>query len=370
MSRTIVGLNDSKAVKKYSAFLAVDTNRKSYWTKKFMGGPDASVPITQIVDLENAEGEYVSFDLSVQLGMQPIEGDDVLEGKEAALKFYTDGLYIDQMRGGVNTGGRMTRKRTIHDLRKVARNRQSDWWARIFDELFFIYLSGARGINTEFNFPTTYSGYANNSISAPDSDHQMFSQISTGNASPTKSNVASGDKMALSLIDKAKTNAAMMGGAHDQTPKIMPIMIEGEKHYVCLMNPWQTYDVRTSTSSGDWLDIQKQAAAAEGRKSSIFKGGLGMYNNVIMHEHESLIRFDDYGGGSVAATRALFMGEQAGVVAFGSPGSGLRFDWHEESRDNGNQAVITTSTIFGLKKVTFNGKDYGIIAIDTAAAKP
>lgn len=58
-----------------------------------------------------------------------------MEGNEEDLKFYTDSLYIDQARGGVNTGGRMTRKRTIHDLRKVARARQSEWWARVFDQL-------------------------------------------------------------------------------------------------------------------------------------------------------------------------------------------------------------------------------------------
>jgi hypothetical protein len=44
------------------------------------------------------------------------------------------------------------------------------------------------------------------------------------------------------------------------------------------------------------------------------------------------------------------------VCAFGSPGTGLRFDWHEETRDNGNQVVISTNTIFGIKKCTFNGE--------------
>jgi N4-gp56 family major capsid protein len=137
------------------------------------------------------------------------------------------------------------------------------------------------------------------------------------------------------------------------------------------MNPWQEYDVRTATGTGQWLDIQKAAATAEGKSSPIFKGGLGMYNNVVLHEHEGIIRFNDYGsGGNVEAARALFMGAQAAVCAFGSPGNGLRFDWHEESRDNGNQAVITTSSIFGVKKVTFNGKDFGLMAIDTAAKKP
>ena len=81
-----------------------------------------------------------------------------LRGKEEDLKFYTDNLFIDQLRGGVNTGGKMTRKRTIHDLRKIARARQSDWWARLMDETLFIYLSGARGVNADFIEDTVAMG--------------------------------------------------------------------------------------------------------------------------------------------------------------------------------------------------------------------
>jgi hypothetical protein len=65
--------------------------------------------------------------------MQPVEGDTPLTGKEEDLKFYSDDILINQMRGGVNTGGRMTQKRTIHQLREIARVRQSEWWSRVFD---------------------------------------------------------------------------------------------------------------------------------------------------------------------------------------------------------------------------------------------
>jgi N4-gp56 family major capsid protein len=378
MARTIVGLNDPKAVKKYSAFMAVDVAKKSYWSKKFMGeGEESSMPIQQLTDLETDAGEYISFDLSMQLRMQPVEGDDVLENKEEDLKFYTDGIYIDQMRGGVNAGGRMTRKRTIHSLRKTARRRSSDWWQRAFDELIFMYAAGARGINADFIYPTSYTGFANNPFTAPDAEH-----IAYAGAATQKSEILDDGNfiMTLSEIDKAVAVAAMMGGGsgggaagtdgNTQTPKIQPIMINGERHFVFLMNPWQVFDVRTNSAAGQWLDIQKAAAGAEGRKSPIFKGTLGMYNNVVLHEHESIIRFNDYGAGAVEAARALFLGEQAMVLAFGTAGTGLRFSWHEESRDNGNQAIISTSSIFAVKKVTFNGKDFGMYVVDSAAKSP
>ncbi|MEX1315442.1 MAG: DUF4043 family protein, partial [Desulfotignum sp.] len=46
---------------------------------------------------------------------------------------------------------------------------------------------------------------------------------------------------------------------------------------------WQEYDLRTATGTGGWLDIQKSAATALGKASHIFKGGLGMHNNAVLH---------------------------------------------------------------------------------------
>jgi len=152
-------------------------------------------------------------------------------------------------------------------------------------------------------------------------------------------------------------------------------MIDGEEHFVLIIHPWQLFDLRTATGSADWLEIQKSAASAEGRNNPIFKGGAGMYNSVVLQEHKGVVRFNDYGAGAnVAAARSLLLGAQAAVVAFGSPGTGLRFDWYEETRDNGNQVVISTSSIFGLKKARYTidgtARDFGIIALDTAAADP
>lgn len=367
MGKTIIGINDPKAIKKYSAFLAVDSARKSYWNKKFTGPEGGNTPVIEVKDMEKESGDQVSYDINMQLTMQPVEGDDTLEGKEEQLKFFTDGLYIDQLRGGVNSGGRMTRKRTVHDLRQIAKNRQSEWWARVFDELLFMYASGARGINADYVYGTSYAGFANNPLSAPDSAHHMFANAKT------KATLLASDKQDLSVIDKCVAGAEMMGGGTEGIPELKPIKIDGEDHFVYLMNPWQAYDLRTSTESGDWLDIQKALATSEGKNSPICKGGLGMHNNVVLHKHKSVVRFNDYGTGSpgtVQAARALFIGEQALAVAFGSAGSGLRFGWNEETADRGNILIISTHSILGVKKVTFNGLDYGIVAVDTAAKDP
>lgn len=376
MARTIVGVNDAKAVKRYAGLLAYDESQKSYFGQRFVGrGAEAEVPIQLLSELESDAGEQIAYDLLAELKMAPVEGDDILEGKEEAQRFYTDTIYIDQARCGVNTGGRMTRKRTLHNLREKARRQQSSWWARLKDELRFIYLSGARGVNTNFILPTGYTGRANNALVAPDTNHILYGGNSTAKINMTNeaAGVAGSDTFDLRLVDRAKTKADSQGGGATDIPVLQPCKIDGEEVFVCVMHTFQEDDLRSNTGTGQWLDIQKAIATSEGRKSPMVKGSLGMYRGCILHSHRNVIRFNDYGaGGTYEAARALFMGSQALVEAYGSPGTGLRFDWHEEVRDNGNQVVISSNCTWGTKKVSFTtpigAQDFGVFAMDTYAA--
>lgn len=375
MAKTIIGVNDAKAVKRFAGMLAYDQSQKSYWNSRFMAsGAEAEVPVQILTDLQSDAGEQIAYDLLSELKMAPIEGEDILEGKEEGQKFYTDQIYIDQARCGVNTGGRMTRKRTLHSLREKAKRQQASWWARLQDELMFIYMSGDRGSNANFLLPLGYTGRANNSLFQPDTNHLLY-----GNNATAPANLDTGDGFELRLVDRAKTKADAQGGGATGIPVLQPCKIDGNETFVCVMHTFQEDDMRATTATGQWMDIQKAAAGAEGRNNPLFKGSLGMYRGVILHSHRNAIRFASGYVNSASATyavdsaRALFLGSQAAVVAFGSPGTGLRFDWNEETRDNGDKVVITTSSIFGIKKVRFTmdnvgAQDFGVFALDTYAA--
>lgn len=364
MSTTVFASGDAKTQKKWSANLAVDTVKKSYFENRFIGSDDNNI-IQRKNDLETDSGDKISFDLCVQMRNKPTYGDGRLEGKEESLKFYTDEVIIDQVRHAASAGGKMSRKRVAHDMRMVARSRLGDYFARFVDELFFMYLSGARGINEDFIEDTSYTGFAGNAFSAPDTGHLMY-----GGAATSKASVANTDKMSVTTIEKAVNKAEMMQALSPTAANMVPVTNGSEDQYVLLMSPFQEYDLRTSTTTGQWLDIQKAAAASEGKSNPIFKGGLGMINNTVLHKHRNVIRFSDYGSGiNLPAARALFLGRQAGVVAYGSNG-GMRYSWKEETKDYGNEPTVASGFIGGIKKTVFNSKDFGVIAIDTYAANP
>lgn len=361
---TNIPVGDPKAVKRWSGTLFLDILRKAYWDKKFTSTSENAI-IQRLTDLESAAGDTIQYDVSVQLRGTPTKGDNRVQGKAENLRFFTDELKIDQMRKTVSSGGKMTRKRTVHNLRTIAKDRLSDYWAKYNDEFLFIYLSGSRGMNEDFFEEVAWAGHAGNPIQAPDSSHILFGGDATG-----KADLDATDKMSRALVEKACVKARMMRAKNPDTANMMPVNVDGELHYILLMSPFQEHGMRTEEGTQGWLEIQKAAATAEGKSNRIFKGGLGMINNCVLHSHESVIRFDDYGaGGDVEAARALFLGRQAGVIAYGSSG-GTRASWSEEKTDHGNEMEVCAGFINGAKKTRFNDKDFGVLAIDTAAADP
>lgn len=362
MASTVIPFGSPQAKKIWSPTLAVDVRKKSYFERKFIGTTENSV-IQRKNELESDSGDTIKFDLSVHLRGKPTYGDNRVEGKEENLRFYQDEVKIDQVRHSVSAGGRMSRKRTVHDTRKIARDRLGDYFYKFIDEVIFMYLSGARGINADFIEDLGYTGFAGNPFESPDSDHLLY-----GGAATSKASLTANDIMSPMVIERAAERAAMMQAENPETANMVPVSIEGGSHYCVVMSEYQATDLRTA-AGGSWIDYQKAAAGAEGSKNKLFTGGLGMINDVVLHKHRNAIRFNDYGAGAnVEAARALFMGRQAGVIAYGST-KGMRFDWEEKMKDYNNEPAIAAGFIGGVKKSRFNKKDFGVMSLDTAAKK-
>lgn len=360
MGATEFEFGNALACQRWSQALAMEVPKQMYWDK-FIGTGN-KVPIVLKTELEKAAGEKITVGLAMKLSGPGVAGDNQIEGTSAeeGITFYPDHVYINQLRKSSKSKGKMSEKRVVYNLRQVTKDRLATWQAEIFDEYITCYLAGARGIDTSFKEDTSWTGFANNSLDSPDSDHIVYGGTATG-----KTDIDSSCTMSRTIIEKLVAKVAVMD------PAMTPFKIDGEDHYVLVMHPYQAYNLKTSTTTNDWAQIQKDAGE-RGRKNSLFTGSLGMLGGVILHSYRNIIRFDDYGGsGDVDAARALFFGAQAGMLAFGSPGGGFkRYEWHEEFDDRGNQRVITISSIFGVKKSRFNGKDFGVIAVDTYATNP
>ena len=372
MAQTKFGVNDPQEVKKWGTDLAVAVNRESYFSSSMASeSKRARTPIQVITDLEKDAGLEVTVDLLMPMSMEPVV-QAKLEGKGAPLKYFTDKLRIDQVRGAVGAGDRVTSKATLRNLREDAKIVMKDWWARLQDELHFIYLSGGFGNygGTGYLWTAANAMFSVNAITAPDSQHIMY-----GGDATAKADVGTNDGFDLRLIDRAVAKAETMGGDGSNELSMVPVNVDGKKCYVVLCHTFQYDAMKSNASTGQWLDIQKAAAAASGSNALLFKNSGGMYADCVIHKHRNVMRFNDYGGASVKAARALFLGSQAGELAYGSSGgSGTRYRWTEVMTDHEDQVEIGTHCIMGVKKSTYKSKDgsvtrdFGVIALDTYCA--
>lgn len=360
MGATEFALNAALAIQRWSASLALETQIKQFFFPLMGEGDDALIKVKK--ELEKAAGEKITMGIQMKLSGDGAEGDNPIEGTslEESLDFFHDYLFIDQRRKTTKSKGKMSEQRVPYNLRKLGRDALAIWFAEDYDQMIMMYLAGARGVATNFHVPLTFTGRANNTLQAPNADNLIYA----GNAT-AKADLDSGDKISLGVVENLVAKVETMD------PMMQPFMIGGERKHVLLMHTWQAYDLRTSTSSGDWLDIQKNAGSKSEGKNTVYKNALGEYADVILQKHRNVIRFSDYGSGSdVAAARALFLGAQAGLIAWGGQNGKARYTWHEETDDRGNALAITAGTIYGVKKTRYNSKDFGVIAVDAACADP
>ena len=357
MAETAIGRLDAKAVKHYSLALSGQTFQTSFFGKNFMS-EDGNKPIHRIMKLQNEAGDTVTVDLFNNLTGYGIKGDNELKGNEEALTSATQQFWIDQLRHGVSLGGNMTRQRTKHNLRDIAREKLTIWWSRMFDEALMVYLTGTRGDETGdwLMSPSTVTAgttklYGNNTVTAFASDYVMYAD--TTNSTDSDVGTTSAEYMSLSFLERVAYNLKTMSN------KPRPIMMDGKEKYVLILHPAAAYQLRSSTSSGEWRDILKNTD--EGTKK-IYSGALGEYGPFLLYEHAKV---PVVSGGNSGVCYNLLMGAQAGFLAHGNAGNGLHFDWHEEVDDRGAKPVIDTAAVFGVQRSIYDSKDFATMLLKT-----
>jgi len=333
------------------------------------GAQMANAPIVVLNDLTKSEGDTVGYDLYMQITGRATFGDDNLEGNLESLDAYSDEITINQVRKGVDVGGRMTNKKTVNDQRAIAQQKLTEWFAQFVDQTVFTNLAGKRGINPFVLAKNVdYAVKDTHSFEDYDADHIVY-----GGAATSKESLTAADKMTLGLIDKLIVKATTEGGDADKKVRLTPLDKNGEDAFIMLLHPYQEHDLRADAGTAGWLEIQKAAAGADGQKSPIFKQNLGEYRGVHFKKHKHVVLDDTYGAaGNVQTARAAFMGRQALVMAFGNASSAnLRADWTEKKTDvDDNKCAISGRMMFNAKRPRFNGQDVNSYAVDTAAVKP
>lgn len=350
MAVTAYGVNHPMAVKLWAKKLMAEA-LATCWASKFMGG--SSSIIQRMDETKKGPGDQVTFGLRMQLTGEGVLGDATLEGNEEALSVFNDTLVINQLRHAVRSAGRMSQERVPFNVRDEAKSGLRDWWADRLDTAIFNQLCGYAA--------ETRLGYTgNNATLAPDSNHIMLSNSGAANEAA----LTSGDPFVLLMLDRAVARAKTL------SPLIRPVKIDGEEMFAVVLHPFQVAQLRQQTNPGQWADIQKaQLQGGQSMKGNPLGNGLlGIYNGCMLYESRRVPNGLTAGNAPITSVRrAVLLGAQAGVVAFGqeTPASAESFTWTEELFDYGNQLGVSVGGIFGVKKTRFNSQDFGTIVLSS-----
>ena len=295
---------------------------------KFKGmGSNSIIQVSQ--ELSKGAGDAITFGFSNSIrGTAGVTGNTPLEGHDGtnyvtnneAMTINDQRVVIDQLRQSIKLAGIMDEKRTAVNLRNEAKSQLTDWLAYNEDQALFSVINSADAV---LGSVITGTGLTYDAI-VDMKKEAMF---------PTTNNI----------------------GASKTTRKIEPIKVEdGEEMFVLGVNPADAASFRKST---DFKDFNKYADV-RGSKNSIFTGALGVFNNVVVHEHSGF-----------AAGSPVLMGATAGLLAFGK-----EIIYGEDEFDFKNQTGFMIGSIRGTALAKHNGTDdnasgssYGAIKFDLTA---
>lgn len=353
--------------------LFADVMRGLYFMDNGMMGSDENSIIQIKTGLMKEKGDTTNLSLTKRLSGNGVDGDSEAEGNEEEIQNYSESVVIDQKRFPVVLKGKLDEQTNSYDMRTDAKNKLKIRITEFVERQFFLKLGGVTNASlTDHNGVTVGTGCSwsntpdivpNSTTAAGYGARYLCANYATGGGGAAS--MTSAHTLTPALITKAKTKAKLAD------PKVVPLRIKGKDYYLMFVHPWQADDLKNDAT----YNQARREAEVRGADNPIFTGALGVWDGVIIQEHEfvpflsvttsGFFNFGSTNSGTQYGTdtaRAILVGCQAGVYAQCVNPNG----WAEESKDYGNKTGFCTGLIGGIQKVQFNSTDYGVVTLDTA----
>ncbi|URQ87729.1 N4-gp56 family major capsid protein [Pseudoalteromonas sp. SCSIO 43088] len=396
----------AQAAKAFGAALFTHTRRQNTFVNMLTGAAPQSAkkdanhgkkqtekgaPIVMIRDLESQAGDTVEMDLFHNLNGLPTMGDKKLEGRGESLSKTVFELRIDQGRKMVDSGGKMSQKRTKHDLLSTAKTLLGNYYNDLKDEVAMYHLAGARGsfnpsdIIVPLDDHEEFNEIMVNDIQAPTYDRHIF-----GGDASTFEGIDSADIMTIEKLDDIALILEEQQNPMKHIEFEKDEMANESPFFLLFVTPRQWRDLWASATEKKMQELMARAMArGRGFNHPVFKGDVIMWRNILVRQYRKPVRF--YAGDTVTVSnndklattkqvtagtdidRAILLGGQALANAYGKAESGTHFHMSTKKTDHDNANETAIVWMNGCKKVRFadrNGRvnDYGTMVLDTAVS--
>lgn len=276
---------------------------------------DPGMPFVRITDLAtDPKGDKVTVDAFNVVGGKPIMGDRNAEGQGNALSSSSFNVLIDLATFNVDAGGKMSRQRTRHELRRIAKAAVLAYFPRFIWQRAIVHLAGARGSQTGSSWDVPVSTDADfadimvNTVKAPTYNrHYVVNGTSLTQGGAQLASIATTDDWTLANLD------ALAYRLDDMETKIPPPRMTGDAMAYdsplkgILMMPPGAYNQLITDVSSSTSNLRAFQAAVEQRQryakdSSVFMGEVGIWRGILVKKMEHTIKLA--AGASVAHVTA------------------------------------------------------------------
>lgn len=348
-----------------------DVMDELYFTEGGLMGEGDNHIIQVMDDLAKEKGDRITVPLTTKLTGDGVTGDSELEGNEEKIEAYSEEVVIDQIRHAVRLTGLLDEQKNAYNMRMDAKEKLKTWYTEFLERQFFLKLGGVNHTSLKDTTGVVYSARALWS-NTPDVVPPATEDAGDGeryicaHASGTNS-ITTAEIITPQLLSKLKVKARLC------SPRIRPLRVNGKDYYVVFIHTRQAYDLKQNATFHQAM----RDAEVRGKENPIFTGALGIWDGLIIKEHEyvpfldvSAVSPDNFagdGGGTLANAdlyRAILCGRQAAVLAKCKENKGLV----EKTFDYDNQTGFAAGMIGGIQKIQFNSKDYGVAYLDTSSS--
>ena len=376
---------------------------------KTKGQSGLHMPIMQTQDLGRGKGDQVEFHCMQPVNSFPIMGKDIAQGKGVGMSYVKDHVKVDQVRFPVDLGDMMSQIRTPYDLRAIGRPVAQSLMNRYMDQAPIVHLAGARGFHTARGFngwtiPTPdhpdFAKIAINRVKAPTKNRHMMAAgnyVDMFGVNAGEIDITTDDILTMDVVDAIDS---FMSQIEYPMPDVMfdGDTAAGDRPLKVLLCSDAQYNSFAKHEKFRSLQANALARASSANNHPIFKVDAGLWSNTLIIRNPIPIRFykgdtikycasydsetesscvvPDSFGDNFAVDRAILLGGQALVHAFGATGNGIPFFWNEEQGDHKDKVELLIGAVMGYSKARFELKDdqtgqtqftdLGVTVIDTA----
>jgi len=318
------------------------------------------MPYVRITDLStDPKGDKVTVDAFNVVGGKPIMGDRNAEGMGKPLSSSSFDMKIDLATFNVDAGGKMSRQRTKHELRRIARAAVAGYFPRLIWQRAMVHQAGARGQQTgqSWDLPLVsdpdFAEIMVNPLQAPTYNRHLVingNNLTRGGAQ--LASIASTDKWNLTVLDNLalyleSLDTKLPGPKFSGDEQSTDAPLKG----VLMLSPGSYNDLITNMTTGNNLrsfQAQVEQRQRYAKDSAVFRGECGIWRGIlvkkvdhtIFHNAGATVKYVTAANRLTAAEsdvvvnaaigagnqveRAVLLGAQALARAEGSSNSGVQ----------------------------------------------